>query len=424
MIQLTYGEDGIDPAKSDHGLAVNVSRIIDQVKIMVDEEKPVSKEYVVKSLNEIEDKLTPLLVKELKSKLKQAQFGKKGVDKVISLTLSNYKQALVEPGEAVGIVAAQSIGEPGTQMTLRTFHYAGVREQNVTLGLPRLIEIVDARRSPSTPIMIIYLDKKHRKSKQKATEIARKIITTTIDDVAESKPYIDPELESVVVKLDLEIMNNRSVNIETLPKIIKITNYEVRVEGNLLIAKPKKEIDMKKLLVSLPSQRVKGVPNIHRVLLTEETGEWVIRTDGSNLSVVLDVSGIDPTRTTTNNVHEIAETLGIEAARNSLMKEAMGVLEEQGLDVDIRHIMLMADIMTSTGNVRQIGRHGISGKKSSVLARAAFEITVPNLVDAAIRGESDPLKGVTENVIVGQSIPIGTGLVDLYMTTGNREKKE
>jgi DNA-directed RNA polymerase beta' subunit len=107
------------------------------------------------------------------------------------------------------------------------------------------------------------------------------------------------------------------------------------------------------------------------------------------------------------------------------MKEAMGVLEEQGLDVDIRHVMLMADIMTSTGNVRQIGRHGISGKKSSVLARAAFEITVPNLVDAALKGEGDPLKGVTENVIVGQSIPIGTGLVDLYMTpTKTKGKKQ
>ena len=112
----------------------------------------------------------------------------------------------------------------------------------------------------------------------------------------------------------------------------------------------------------------------------------------------------------------------VEAARNAIIREAMGVLEEQGLDVDIRHVMLVADIMTSTGDVRQIGRHGISGEKSSVLARAAFEITVPNIVDAAIRGESDPLKGVTENVIVGQSIPIGTGLVDLYMSTAGREK--
>jgi DNA-directed RNA polymerase beta' subunit len=204
-----------------------------------------------------------------------------------------------------------------------------------------------------------------------------------------------------------------------------MSNYDLTVEGNDLIITPKKQVDIKKLLAGLASEHVKGAPEIHRVLVTEETGEWVIRTDGSNLSAVLDVSGIDPTRTTTNNVHEIAQTLGIEAARNSLIKEAMGVLEEQGLDVDIRHVMLMADIMTTTGEVRQIGRHGISGKKSSVLARAAFEITVPNIIDAAIRGESDPLKGVTENVIVGQSIPIGTGLVDLYMTTNqNREKKK
>ena len=130
----------------------------------------------------------------------------------------------------------------------------------------------------------------------------------------------------------------------------------------------------------------------------------------------------DSTRTTTNHVHEIAKTLGIEAARNVIIHEAMSVLEEQGLDVDIRHVMLVSDIMTSTGEVRQIGRHGISGEKSSVLARAAFEITVPNIVDAAIKGESDPLRGVTENVIVGQSIPIGTGLVDLYMSTARREE--
>ncbi|UCD25994.1 MAG: DNA-directed RNA polymerase subunit A'', partial [Candidatus Bathyarchaeota archaeon] len=180
--------------------------------------------------------------------------------------------------------------------------------------------------------------------------------------------------------------------------------------------------DLKKLLDKISDQHLKGGPGIRRVLVTEEDGEWVIRTDGSNMAIILDVYGVDPTRTATNHIHEIAKTLGIEAARNSIIREAMGVLEEQGLDVDIRHVMLVSDIMTSTGDVRQIGRHGISGEKSSVLARAAFEITVPNIVEAALRGESDPLKGVTENVIVGQSIPIGTGLVDLYMSTAGREK--
>jgi DNA-directed RNA polymerase subunit A' len=425
IIQLDYGEDGVDPAKSDHGKAVNVDRLIEQVNIMVKKERAAPKSYIKARLLEVEEQLTSLIFKELKSGLRKAKFSREGVDKSISLTLENYKRALVEPGEAVGIVAAQSIGEPGTQMTLRTFHYAGVREQNVTLGLPRLIEIVDARRKPSTPIMTIYLDNEHHKSKEKAAEIARDIIHTTLGDIAETEPYLDPEREVAVVELDSNMMSERGVKAEELPSLIKMSNYELSVEKNQLIIKPKKQVDMKKLLAGFSSEHVKGAPNINRVLVTEETGEWVIRTDGSNLSAVLDVNGIDPTRTTTNNVHEIAKTLGIEAARNSLIKEAMGVLEEQGLDVDIRHVMLMADIMTSTGEVRQIGRHGISGKKSSVLARAAFEITVPNIVDAAIRGESDPLKGVTENVIVGQSIPIGTGLVDLYMTTNqNREKKK
>ncbi len=307
-------------------------------------------------------------------------------------------------------------------MTLRTFHYAGVREQNVTLGLPRLIEIVDARRTPSTPIMTIYLDKEHRKSKEKATEIARNIICTSVEDIAEAEPYLDPEREEVVVKLDPHTMKERGVNPEELPNLLHLPNYDIKVEENRLILKSKKPVGLKKLLEKISAQHVKGVPAIRRVLVTEEMGKWVIRTDGSNLPKVLDVYGIDPTRTTTNNIHEIAKTLGIEAARNALIREAMGVLEEQGLDVDVRHVMLVADIMTSTGDVRQIGRHGISGKKSSVLARAAFEITVPNIIEAAIRGESDPLKGVTENVIVGQSIPIGTGLVDLYMTTTSREK--
>jgi DNA-directed RNA polymerase subunit A'' len=307
-------------------------------------------------------------------------------------------------------------------MTLRTFHYAGVREQNVTLGLPRLIEIVDARRTPSTPIMAIYLDKEHRKSKEKATEIARNIICTNVEDIAEAVPYIDPEQEGVVVKLNSSMMEERGIIPEELADTLNLPNYIINVNEGQLIIKPKKPTDLRKLLDGISAQYVKGVPGIRRVLVTEEMGEWVIRTDGSNLPRVLEVEGIDPTRTTTNHIHEIAKTLGVEAARNAIIKEAMGVLEEQGLDVDIRHVMLVADIMTSTGDVRQIGRHGISGEKASVLARAAFEITVPNIVEAAIAGESDPLKGVTENVIVGQSIPIGTGLVDLYMSSAQREK--
>jgi DNA-directed RNA polymerase subunit A' len=416
IIQFKYGEDGVDPAKSDHGKAVNVRRLVEQIRIAMEKGKPAPTEYIKEQLKEVESQLTPLLIQELNINLKRAKLTKKGVDKAIQLTVEHYKRALMEPGEAVGIVAAQSIGEPGTQMTLRTFHYAGVREQNVTLGLPRLIEIVDARRTPSTPIMTIYLIPKYRKSKEQAAKVARNIISTKLEDLIQTI-YESPDRTEIIIELNSTMMEDRGLTVEELVNRINLPGCQISPVENGLIITPKKPEEIRKFINKIPNVQVKGVSGIRRVLVTEEEGEWVIRTDGSNLSKVLEVYGVDPTRTVTNHVHEIAKTLGIEAARNALINEAMGVLEEQGLDVDIRHVMLVADIMTSTGEVRQIGRHGISGQKSSVLARAAFEITVPNIVEAAVKGESDPLRGVTENVIVGQSIPIGTGLVDLYMST-------
>jgi len=423
IIQFMYGEDGVDPAKSDHGKAVNVSRLIDQIKIGEEKGEPASVEYIKKHLTDVEGQLTPILVDQLKQNLAKTKLSKKGVDKATLGTAEQYKRALMEPGEAVGIVAAQSIGEPGTQMTLRTFHYAGVKEQNVTLGLPRLIEIVDARRIPSTPIMTIYLTGEHRKSKESAVEIARNIIYTNLENLA-SAIYEDPVREEIIVELNKSMMEDRAISMEELESRLQIQNATVKVKDDTVQIKPKKVETLKRMAAKIPAFHVKGVPDIKRVLVTEESGEWVIRTDGSNLSKVLEIPGVDTSRTTTNNVHEIAKTLGVEASRNALVHEAKGVLEDQGLDVDVRHVMLVADMMTSTGEVQQIGRHGISGKKASVLARAAFEITVPNIVEAAIKGESDPLEGVTENVIVGQSIPIGTGLVELYMSTFEKQKEQ
>jgi DNA-directed RNA polymerase subunit A' len=425
IIQFQYGEDGVDPAKSDHGKAVNVGRLVDQLQISRERGKPSSPEHIKDRLKEVEDQLTPILASELKENLTKADLSTTGVTKAINLTVEHYKRALMEPGEAVGIVAAQSIGEPGTQMTLRTFHYAGVREQNVTLGLPRLIEIVDARRIPSTPIMTIYLDEEHRKSREAAVKLARTIIFTTLENLTQAI-YADPLHEEIIVELNRTMMEDREVAPDDLTEALQAQNCTIKTRGNNIHIKPKRADALRKMLSKIPSLHVKGVAGIKRVLVTEEHGEWVIRTDGSNLPKILEIRGVDTSRTTTNNVHEIAKTLGIEAARNALTHEAKGVLEDQGLDVDVRHVMLVSDMMTSTGEVQQIGRHGISGKKSSVLARAAFEITVPNIVEAAVKGESDPLAGVTENVIVGQSIPIGTGLVELYMSTfdSKGEKKK
>ncbi len=417
VVEFRYGEDGVDVAKSDHGKAVNIERLVERIKLGSKVDKPAPKEYVATQLGRLEEVLTPVLLSETLKNTLAAKLTKEAIDDLVKTIVRNYQTSLVEPGEAVGIIAAQSIGEPGTQMTLRTFHYAGVKEQNVTLGLPRLIEIVDARRKPSTPIMTVYLDREHRTSREKAAEMATELVLTTVEDVSYSIG-IDPVRGGVVVKLNPILMESRNLTKIDFEGKFTMAGSSVEIADDTIIITPKDPKDVQKVLEKVPGTHIKGVPGIRRALVTSIGEEWVINTDGSNLPKVIRIPGVDTSRTRTNDVHEIAETLGIEAARNMLIHEAKGVLEEQGLDVDVRHVMLVADTMTLTGEVFQIGRHGVSGKKSSVLARAAFEITVPTLVEAAARGTVDMFKGVTESVIVGQNIPVGTGVTEIYMGHG------
>ncbi len=423
IVQFRYGDDGIDPAKSDHGKAINIERLIDTLKLTMSKGKTVTKAYIKQELLKIENELTPLLLTELRTNASKTKLNMKAFNQLIQTVLASYKNGQVEPGEAVGIVAAQSIGEPGTQMTLRTFHYAGIKEMNVTLGLPRLIEIVDARKNPSTPIMNVYLNKEHSATIEKSTKIAEKIVYSTADAIS-SVIYMDPIKASIVLKIDKKRMEHRGIIREELENAFIYKNCAVTIDDDTVIITPEEIAGLSKLLSKVPLTHIKGIPGVRRALVTKEKSTCLITTDGSNLSKVLKVPGVDTNKTSTNNVHEIAKTLGIEAARNSLINEARGVLEEQGLDVDIRHVMLVADIMTANGTVLQIGRHGVSGKKSSVIARAAFEITVPTLVDAATKGTRDMFKGVTESVIVGQNIPVGTGIIEIFMGIGKNNSEE
>jgi len=385
---------------------------------------------IKKKLKELQKKniLPPLIIEQLREKLLQLKITKKQLNRIIEEVIKAYKMALVEPGEAVGTVAAQSIGEPGTQMTLRTFHYAGVAELNVTLGLPRLIEIVDARRNPSTPMMTIYLEEEYSHSEEKAREIAQKIEMTKIENVARNVE-IDLVNRRILIVLDPELVRNKGVKVEEVAeRLKKLKKGEVVVEDNIIYVERKTEKlpELQRLLEKIRNLQIKGIKGITRVIIRKikETNEYVLYTEGSNLAEVIKVPGVDFTRTKTNNIHEIAEVLGIEAARNIIIEEAIGVLEEQGLDVDIRHIMLVADLMTATGEVKQIGRHGVSGEKPSVFARAAFEVTVKHLLEASLRGEQDVLRGVAENVIIGQEIPLGTGSLELLMYTLKHKEEE
>lgn len=370
-----------------------------------------------KLLEAYKEVLPDSLITQLKDKLSKLELDAGQIKAIIEETHKAYVKALVEPGEAAGTVAAQSVGEPGTQMTLRTFHYAGVRELNVTLGLPRLIEIVDARRMPSTPTMTLRLDDEHKSSLEKAKEVVARIERIAVENVAKSIEY-DMVNASFIIEIDEEIAQDKGIEIDFVAKSLeKLKIGKVEVEGNSIIITPETTAPekIKRLRERILDLRLKGLKGIKRVLIQKEGDEYVLHTDGSNLAAVLLIKGIDPNRIYTNNVSEIADVLGIEAARAAIIKEAFQVLDQQGLDVDVRHVILVADLMTSTGRIRQIGRHGVSGEKSSVLARAAFEVTVKHLLDAASHGEEDALEGVTENVIVGQSTPLGTGIVELFM---------
>ena len=363
----------------------------------------------------------PLNIKdELFSELSKLDLPDEHVTEILQKTIDVYTRTKVEPCEAVGTIAAQSIGEPGTQMTMRTFHYAGVADINVTLGLPRLIEIVDARKVPDTPMMTVFLDGEYASDRDKAMELGWEIEVTRVSDIADI--ITDTDEMKVYVTFDKASLEQRNVTFDgVIAKLQTIQNVSIE-SGDYVVAfipQERKYRDLLQIVEKVRFMPIKGIDGIKRVVVRKEGDEYVLYTEGSSLKKVLQLEGIDHTRTKTNNTNEMADVFGIEAARNSIIEEAMDTLREQGLNVDVRHIMLVADMMTIEGDVKQIGRHGIAGEKTSVLSRAAFEVTVNHLLDAAIRGEVDELSGVTENVIVGQPILLGTGDVRLIAKRSN-----
>ncbi|MCD4703280.1 MAG: DNA-directed RNA polymerase subunit A'' [Methanosarcinaceae archaeon] len=360
----------------------------------------------------------PIIIKEtLKEDVMKVGVTKKEMEEIIERVMDGYNVSCVEPCEAVGVISAQSIGEPGTQMTMRTFHYAGVAEINVTLGLPRLIEIVDARKTPSTPMMTVALAKEYADDRDQARKVAWEIEATHIEHLADLTT--DTANMQLIIDLNEKMLHQRGIDVMSVAdKLGDGLGVSASISDSVpdqIIVVPNKSSyrELLQIAKKIHTITLKGIDGIKRVVVRKEEDEYTLYTEGSELKAVLDVDGIDPTRIYTNNIGEIYEVFGIEAARNSIIKEAMDTLNEQGLTVDVRHIMLVSDIMTCDGEVKQIGRHGISGEKASVFARAAFEVTVNHLLDAGMRGEIDELNGVTENIIVGQPIKLGTGDVHL-----------
>jgi len=383
-----------------------------------------------KELDEIQQKkgydLPRYIIEKAAERIEEEDIGKDDYETILEIIYQKYQNRKIDPLDSVGIISAQSIGEPGTQMTMRTFHHAGVAELGVTQGLPRMIEVVDARKVPSTPIMEVHLIDEYKKDRDKVKKIAKKLEVTRLIDIADLE--IDMADMKVSVSPDMDKVEEEDIELDDIvERLGKMRGIDctVKRDGDMIyiFSEESKFSELHQIVENAKKTKIKGLKGVERAIIRDVGSEYVIFTEGTNLKQVLKVEGVDMTNTFSNSMVEIYDVLGVEAARNSIIKEAKDTLNEQGLEVDIRHIMLVADMMTNEGDVKAIGRHGVSGKKTSVLARAAFEITSTHLLRAAIVGEEDKLDGVAENVIVGQPITQGTGAVKVKYTP-NRSQED
>jgi DNA-directed RNA polymerase subunit A" len=324
---------------------------------------------------------------------------------------------IMTSGEAVGTLAAQSIGEPSTQMMLRAFHSAGISSVITTRGLPRVIELIDARKRPRNPGMIIRLEKKISKDYEKVREIWRKLEDVKLSALMSS---YDENLRSgtLTVHLDPERLALYEITGRTIvAKLGKREDITTEQDEKNIIVKIKKKEGVKStrtIFVNVLNYSIIGIPGINKaVVQQDEDGTFYITTSGSNIAEAMKIDGVEKYNIYSNDPFEVLKNYGIEASRNTIAHELISTIKEEGLTVSYRHIGLVADAMTLTGEIKSAGRHGIAGEKQSVLARAAYEETVKHFINAGVFGETDRLTGVAENILIGKQIGVGTGRIRL-----------
>jgi len=340
----------------------------------------------------------------------QFQYGVDGYD----VSKIHLKEK-ISPGEAVGLVTAQSFGEASTQMVLRTFHMAGVAEMQVTTGLPRIIEIFDARKKPSSPKMEIYLENDFN-NEESAREFAEKIKEVTLKGVS-SEINLDFGSKTLTINLDKHELKKTHTTINKVVERLNELGFKVENKGNSIVLNANeygfKEIYQ--LKEKLKKSIISGSKGIEQILIVKKGKDFVIMTLGTNLKEMIKLKEIDNKKITSNDLHEVATTFGIEAARQMIINEVKDVLDSQGLDIHIKHLELIADAMTNTGEVKGVTRMGIIAQKASILARATFETPVRQFVNAIVKGSTDKLESVIENIILNQPVPVGTGLPGLLV---------
>jgi DNA-directed RNA polymerase III subunit RPC1 len=344
---------------------------------------------------------------------------------------------MIVPGEAVGAVAGQSIGEPGTQMTLKTFHFAGVASMNITLGVPRIKEIINASKTISTPIITAKLI--CETDTISARIVKGRVENTKLKDILEYiKEVSAPEGCYLVLKIDLELIENLhlEIKIDDVRKAIinikpkKFDPKQVLVTGknkikiNASDGKENMFFQLQEYKRKLGEVIVCGIDSVSRAIINKHQKEdkYNLIIEGSGLKSIMSIPGIDHKQCVSNDIMEVYDVLGIEAARSTIIGQIKFTIGEHGIFVDHRHIQLLADLMTFKGQVLGFTRFGISKMKDSILMLASFEKTNDNLFDAAFHSRKDNVKGTSECIIMGKSIPLGTGLFKVYYDENQHNK--
>ena len=359
-------------------------------------------------------------VRDASENIVQFIYGGDGKD-VSKLHLKDDK---VASGEAVGVITAQSVGEASTQMVLNVFHHAGVAQMQVTLGLPRLIEILDARKEPSTPLMEIYLDKEHNNEKDSRV-VAEKIKEVKMKEVA-SEMGIDFGSKKIEIVLDNKALKVAHTNSVKIVEQLKDKGHKAKgTDLKISISVPDMEFKaIYKLKEKMKELIISGVKGISQVVVAKRERDYIVLTTGSNLKDIREIKGVNKDKITSNDLHDVMKVLGVEAARQTIVNEIKNVIDNQGLDINERHLGLIADAMTSIGTVKGITRMGIITQKASILARATFETPDKQFVNATIQGAKDDLNSVIENILLNQAIPVGTGLPGLLVEVTGPLSKE
>ncbi|CAI2386343.1 unnamed protein product [Moneuplotes crassus] len=459
--------------------------VIDQLKGLLDTMKVITeKERISKESNDNAVILLKIALRfHLCSKkmILDEKLSKESFDWLLGEIKNKFCTSLAHPGEMVGSIAAQSMGEPATQMTLNTFHSAGISSKNVTLGVPRLKEIINVAKKIKTPSLTIHLKREYSTDANIMREVQSSIEHTTLENVMmRSEIYYDPNPEETIIEEDEDIIDlykiapsmeediplqdlspwllrfkldegkimERRLDIEEIrdkihhyyPRMINIMHTDINSQNVIMRIRMKKfdrdseeELQTLKNLEGelLKSMSLKGFPEITKVYAKtidypyydEDTGafkrtkkeHWMLETDGVALAKIMNEQYVDFSKTTSNDINEIFTVLGIEAVRKSLLMELRAVLNAYSIYVNYRHISTLCDVMTQRGMLTSITRHGINRIETGALRRCSFEETVEILLEAAAYGEVDYLRGVSENIIMGQLAPMGTGCFDLML---------